>query len=50
MTGELIMAGMVMDERSRRIGCGDRDIEVVDRCMGKGSIIPGVTAISTSKG
>jgi hypothetical protein len=48
MTSELMPLGTSVDERSRRTDGGNRDIEVVDRYMGKGSIIPGVTPISAS--
>ncbi len=48
MTGELMTIGKV--QRNRRNDGWNRDIEVVDRCMGKGGIIPCATAISTSQG
>jgi hypothetical protein len=48
MTGELMTVSKV--ERSRRNDGWNRDIEVVDRCTGKGRIIPAVTAISISQG
>ena len=49
MTGESILTSKIADVRNRRNDGGNRDIEVVDRYMGNGSIIPVVTRISASK-
>lgn len=48
MMGVLMPQGITVDERSRRNDGGNRDIEVVDWYVGKGSIIPGVAPVSAS--